>query len=98
MMLDQSDEDLPTYAILRQRMIDLATKRGAEKTLCPSDVAKSFGSYWRDLMPRVHQVADQLCAEGILEYEKGGISHGKHRPSGPYRLRVVPAEQDEDPA
>lgn len=90
MMFDQSDEDIPTYAILRQRTIDLAAERGVEKTICPSEVARSFGSYWRDLMPRVHQVADQLCSEGQLEYCKGGVSHGQRRPSGHYRLRIIP--------
>ncbi|MDG4719502.1 MULTISPECIES: DUF3253 domain-containing protein [Thalassospira] len=90
MMLDQSDEDLPTFAILRQRAISLAQQRGSENTFCPSEVARSFGSYWRDLMPRVHQVAQQLCCEGQLEYNKGGISHGQNRPSGAYRLRLVP--------
>ncbi len=89
MMFNQKDEDLPTYAILRQRVINLATERGAGNTICPSEVARSFGSYWRDLMPRVHQVAEQLCVEGQLEYSKGGISHSQNRPSGAYRLRLV---------
>tara|TARA_B100000674_G_scaffold83427_1_gene57797 strand:+ start:2023 stop:2403 length:381 start_codon:yes stop_codon:yes gene_type:complete len=94
MMFDQVDEDQPTYAVLRQRVIDMATQRGVEKTICPSEIAKSFGSYWRDLMPRVHQVADQLCAEGKLTFEKGGVSYGQHRPSGHYRLRIVPEKDD----
>ncbi|MBC45021.1 MAG: hypothetical protein CMO08_04375 [Thalassospira sp.] len=94
MMFDQKDEDQPTYAILRQRMVDMATQRGVEKTICPSEVAKSFGSYWRGLMPRVHQVADQLCAEGKLTFEKSGVSYGRHRPSGHYRLRIVPEDED----
>ncbi|WP_114097325.1 DUF3253 domain-containing protein [Thalassospira profundimaris] len=54
----------------------------------------TFGSYWRDLMPRVHQVAEQLCAEGLLEYNKGGVSHGQNRPSGAYRLRLIPVIED----
>ncbi|AXO15159.1 DUF3253 domain-containing protein [Thalassospira indica] len=102
MMFDQKDEDQPTYAILRQRVIDLATERGPDKTICPSEVAKTFGSYWRDLIPRVHQVAEQLCAErkltfekGGLTFEKGGISHGQNRPSGHYRLRIVADDQDD---
>jgi hypothetical protein len=95
MMFDQKDEDQPTYAILRQRVIDLATERGPDKTICPSEVAKTFGSYWRDLMPRVHQVAEQLCAERKLTFEKGGISHGQNRPSGHYRLRIVADDQDD---
>ncbi|WP_336081305.1 DUF3253 domain-containing protein [Thalassospira sp. CH_XMU1448-2] len=94
MMLDQTDEDLPTYAILRQRLVSLATERGAESTFCPSEVAMTFGSYWRDLMPRVHQVAEQLCSEGLLEYNKGGVSHGQNRPSGAYRLRLIPVIED----
>ncbi|MBO6577523.1 MAG: DUF3253 domain-containing protein [Thalassospira sp.] len=95
MMFDRKDEDQPTYAILRQRVIDLATERGPEKTICPSEVAKTFGSYWRDLMPRVHQVAEQLCAERKLTFEKGGISHGQNRPSGHYRLRIVADDPDD---
>ncbi|WP_033069843.1 DUF3253 domain-containing protein [Thalassospira australica] len=94
MMFDPHDEGQPTYAVLRQRMITLATRRGADKTICPSEIAKSFGSHWRSLMPRVHQVADQLCAERKLVFEKGGISHGQHRPSGHYRLRIAPGNPD----
>jgi hypothetical protein len=93
-MFDQGDEDYPTYAILRQRMLDMATQRGVEKTICPSEIAKSFGSYWRDLMPRVHQVAEQLCIEGKLSFEKGGVSYGRDRPSGHYRLRIVPEDEE----
>ncbi|WP_258548649.1 hypothetical protein [Thalassospira profundimaris] len=33
MMLDQTDEDLPTYAILRQRLVSLATERRCGKYL-----------------------------------------------------------------
>jgi hypothetical protein len=48
-------------------------------------------------MPRVHQVAEQLCSEGQLEYAKGGISHGQSRPSGAYRLRIVPRTDEDAP-
>jgi hypothetical protein len=95
MMFDKKDEDIPTFAVLRQRMVDMAATRGVDKSICPSEVAKSFGSYWRDLMPRVHQVAEQLCSEGQLEYAKGGVSHGQHRPSGAYRLRIIPQTVDD---
>lgn len=94
MMVDDVEETRPTYAVLRQRMLSLAARRGADKSICPSEVARSFGKNWTDLMPRIHQVAEQLCAERLLEYQKGGISHGQNRPSGAYRLCLIPDDGD----
>jgi len=56
-MVDDVEETRPTYAVLRQRMLSLAARRGADKSFCPSEVARSFGKNWTDLMPRIHQVA-----------------------------------------
>lgn len=48
-------------------LLALAARRGATKTLCPSEVARALGGTdWRDLMPRVRGVGARLVAEAQL--------------------------------
>ena len=54
-----------TDAEIRQTILALAAERGAEKTLCPSEVARALRAEeetWRALMPQVRQVAQALAA------------------------------------
>jgi hypothetical protein len=57
-------------------MMELATERGTDKTICPSEVARSLAGghpdHWGPLMIPVRRVAVRLAHEGkVVIYRKG---------------------------
>lgn len=74
---------------LRAEILRIAEHRGSEKTLCPSEAARSIGGEeWRDLMPAARRIAFQLAGEGRVEVTQ----HGRRvEPDvrGPIRIRWV---------
>ena len=77
-----SDNSNPRNAIL-----NLLSKRGADKTICPSEAARAMdGENWRDLMPMIHAVARALAEEAIVELRQGGERIGREAIVGPYRI------------
>ncbi len=66
----------------------LLDARGAGKTLCPSEVARSVAPQdWRPLMEPVRRAARRLVAEGKLEICQGGRAVDPSTAKGPIRLR-----------
>ncbi|UPG71646.1 DUF3253 domain-containing protein [Roseomonas gilardii subsp. gilardii] len=73
----------------------LATQRGAEKSICPSEVARELGGEsWRSLMRPVRDTALELARRGEIEVlrkgkpvEPGPKGHGDVR--GVIRLRIA---------
>lgn len=68
----------------------MATHRGADKTICPSEVARSlFDTQWRKHMDEVRQAAIVLQQKGkVLITQKGepvDVNHIK----GPIRIKIV---------
>lgn len=56
-------------------------------TICPSDAARVVGGEaWRYLMPTAREVADALCAEGVLQPQQGGEPVIATGAKGPIRL------------
>ena len=57
-------------------MLRLVAERGADKTVCPSEVARALGGPgpedWRRLMQPVRRVAVRLAAEGRVAILRGG--------------------------
>ncbi|KNG94109.1 DUF3253 domain-containing protein [Pseudaestuariivita atlantica] len=76
-------EGAPDAAEIRVRLIDLAVRRGATKTFCPSEVARSFGPGWRDLMPRVRAEAAGMAD---LRATQKGVEVDAMTAKGPIRL------------
>lgn len=75
--------------VLRAEILRIAEQRGSDKTLCPSDAARSIGGgQWRDLMPAARRIAFELAAEGRVDVtQKGEVVEPDAR--GPIRIRWV---------
>ena len=68
-------------------IIKLLAKRGAGKTICPSEAARVLappGDGWRSHMDSVHQAADALHAAGIIRLSWKGEELDQRR--GAYRI------------
>ncbi len=78
-------DDLICDAILR-----LAAARGADKTICPSEVARHLGgpdeALWRPLMAPIRAQAIRLARDGRVDLRKGGATVAPDDLSGIYRI------------
>ena len=68
-------------------LLALIVQRGKKSSACPSEVARALAPEdWRDLMPRVRQVAGQLALRGLLDISQGGQSvPATILPNGPWK-------------
>ncbi|MHA7210847.1 DUF3253 domain-containing protein [Arthrobacter sp. MDT1-65] len=83
-MPEQAGEDE-----LRAEILRIAEQRGVDKTLCPSDAARSIGGdTWRDLMPAARRIAFELAAQGRVDVTQHGdrVEPGVR---GPIRIRWI---------
>ncbi|MHA7280609.1 DUF3253 domain-containing protein [Arthrobacter sp. MDT2-2] len=79
----------PTDGMLRAEILRIAEQRGSEKTLCPSDAARSIGgSTWRELMPAARRIAFELAGEGRVDVTQHG-EPVEAEARGPIRIRWV---------
>lgn len=68
----------------------MATERGADKTICPSEVARSmFPLNWRKHMDEVRQVAIGLQHEGKVTITQKGEPVDVNHIKGPIRIKIV---------
>jgi len=67
-------------------ILDLAHRRGAGKTFCPSEVARALAQDWRPLMPRVRAVAATLPIEATQK----GVPVDPLAAKGAIRLGLKP--------
>ena len=70
---------------IAEMLMHLARTRGAGKTFCPSEAARALSGDWRDLMPRVREVAAGLP----LVATQKGVTVDPVRASGPIRLGLA---------
>lgn len=81
----------PSDGGLRAEILRIAEQRGRNKTLCPSDAARSIGGdTWRELMPAARRIAFELAAEGRVDVTQ----HGERVDpdvTGPIRIRWIGA-------
>ena len=58
-------------------MLRLVAERGADKTICPSEVARALvdprPDDWRTLMPPVRRVALRLAGQGKVAILRNGV-------------------------
>lgn len=68
---------------LRAEIMRQLVERGADKSICPSEVARAYGQEWRRLMPHVRDAARGLSRDGLIEILRKG------RPIDPETIRGV---------
>ncbi len=80
----------PDLAVLEQRLLGLAAASAAEKTICPSDVARAVAGnhpdQWGPLMQPIRRLAVRLAEEGRLVIFRKGKPADPHNFKGVYRL------------
>jgi hypothetical protein len=76
-------------------ILAMAAKRGPEKTICPSDVAREmFPADWRKHMDEVRKEAIVLHKAGKVVITQKGVAVDTGHIKGPVRIRIInPAEQ-----
>jgi hypothetical protein len=88
-MMDSAPPN-PAALTLEAAMITLAAQRGADKSICPSEVARAVGGdHWRTLMPAVRSVAVRLAKDGRVEILRKGKRVDPADFKGVYRVRIV---------
>jgi hypothetical protein len=79
---------------IAQEIVHQLSRRAADSSICPSEVARALQSdedAWRALMPQVREVAAAMRDEGRLRITRGGVdvpSDALHR--GAIRLARGP--------
>jgi hypothetical protein len=73
-------------AAIADALMDLAHRRGAGRSFCPSEAARALAADWRPLMPEVRRVAAGLP---LVATQKGArVDPVTAR--GPIRLGLAP--------
>ena len=80
---------------LEAAVLALASQRGPEKTICPSDAARAVGGeQWRSQMDAARDVARSLAREGRIDVlQKGERLDPDEEWRGPIRLRCAGSDQ-----
>lgn len=65
----------------------LATRRGALKTFCPSEIAREMAPDWRPLMPDIRAIAATMPT---LRATQKGVEVDPLTAKGPIRLGLRP--------
>lgn len=78
----------PRFAtdILEQAIAGTVDRRGAGKSICPSEVARALSDDWRDLMPEIRRVVAAMAARGDLAVLQRGQEVDPAEVRGPIRL------------
>jgi hypothetical protein len=83
----------PTATRLRAAILALASHRGADSSICPSDAARAVGGeQWRDLMDDSRSAALALARDGDVDItQRGEVVDPRRPPRGPIRIRISPS-------
>lgn len=81
----------PTDAAIAMTLLDLALRRGREKTFCPSEAARALSPDWRPLMPRIRAIA---ATHPDVETVQKGQPVDPLTARGPIRLRLRQSPPD----
>jgi len=71
-------------------LLQLASDRGPDKTVCPSEVARALEQNdWRALMPQVREVGVALAKSGQITVMQKGQVVDPESARGPIRYRLT---------
>lgn len=78
---------MPEDSRIAETLLDLARKRGAQASFCPSEAARALApAEWKPLMPRVREVAGRLQRDGLIAVTQSGRAVDALAATGPIRL------------
>lgn len=86
-----------TPADIEGKIFSLLSARREGATICPSEVARALVTQtgpWRELMPQVRQVAQNLAQNHRLQVTRGGVPVDVNSLGGPIRLGHPPQRGD----
>lgn len=77
-------------ADIEAEILHLIAQRGMHSSACPSEVARALSpDGWRELLPRVREVALTLQRQRRLDIAQGGVSVSNlNTLRGPIRIRL----------
>jgi len=68
----------------------MATERGVNKTICPSEVARAmFPANWRKHMENIREVAIDLQQQGKVTITQKGEPVDVNHIKGPIRIKII---------
>lgn len=74
--------------MIRECILKQVQQRGPNKSICPSEVARSLGGEtWRSLMPLVREVGADLAKSGAIVVTQKGIPVDPQTARGPIRFK-----------
>ncbi|WP_419800809.1 DUF3253 domain-containing protein [Mucilaginibacter sp.] len=80
---------------IKKAILQQATERGADKTICPSEVArKLFPENWRTQMQIVRDAAFDLQAQNKIQILQKGKTVDPKITKGPIRIRIITEKTD----
>ena len=88
-----------TPTLIESTILALTAERGPDKSICPSEVARSLQpANWQPLMTPVRQAAIRLVAAGQIEILRKGRPVAPEAVRGVIRLRAKNPPDAPDPA
>lgn len=70
-------------------ILELLQARKPGASICPSEAARAvFGQDWRERMPHVRAVANQMAGQSQIEICQKGVVIDPVTAKGPIRLRI----------
>ncbi|MBF2087245.1 DUF3253 domain-containing protein [Thermoleptolyngbya sp. C42_A2020_037] len=74
--------------MIRECILKQVQQRGPDKSICPSEVARSLGGEtWRSLMPLVREVGADLAKSGAIVVTQKGVPVDPQTAKGPIRFQ-----------
>ena len=84
---------------IRDCLLQLLRDRGQDKTICPSEVARSLSAdNWRSLMPQVRAVGVTLAQAGVIVVTQKGQIVEPQMAKGAIRYRLLQQQQPDHPS
>ncbi len=71
------------------QILELLKRRGAEKTICPSEVLPESQKQDKVLMERVRSAARRLAAQGKIAILQKGVTVDPSKAKGPIRIKLL---------
>ena len=86
---------------IERTILDLVTRRGEGKTICPSEAARALAGpdpeAWSRMMPHIRRVAVDLMKQGRITITRKGRAVDPDDFRGVYRLAIARGGSDEAP-